>query len=110
MCVGCHDPTRPNPTQTHNQQPTKQQHNTTKNHNNRNNDNNFNSNDEYVAPAKAKAISRLATALCLELRSVALPLVAAWAIPDHVLRAPIGLGLHSGADVYREYLAAAGFE
>lgn len=47
-------------------------------------------NEEYLAPAKAKAISRLAGELCMQLRGVALPLVDAWAIPDHILRAPIG--------------------
>lgn len=109
-------------------------------------------NDEYVAPAKAKAISRLIRSLCSEvrrgraaqrraavvprpwwrvsscrsaglplaaalarsaalarplsllcpqIRSVALPLVAAWGVPDHILRAPIGLGTHSGVDIYK---------
>lgn len=53
-------------------------------------------NDEYVAPAKAKAISRLIVRLCAELRGVALPLVDAWAIPDFILRAPIGLA-HAGS-------------
>jgi len=96
-------------------------------------------NDEYVAPAKAKAIGRLIVRLCAELRGVALPLVDAWAIPDFILRAPIGLshagggsagasaaaaaamgmtgsgvgatgGPGSGAgDMYREYLNAVGF-
>ncbi|KXZ46313.1 hypothetical protein GPECTOR_45g183 [Gonium pectorale] len=73
-------------------------------------------NDEYIAPSKAKAISRLVMQLCGELRGVALQLVDAFAIPDAILRAPIGLGGGgSGAagpapDIYREYLAAAGFE
>ncbi|GLC47166.1 hypothetical protein PLESTB_001388100 [Pleodorina starrii] len=72
-------------------------------------------NDEYIAPSKAKAISRLVVSLCSELRGVALNLVDAFAIPDHILRAPIGLGGNGGAggpqpDAYREYLAAAGFE
>uniref|UniRef100_A0A383WGP6 Acyl-coenzyme A oxidase n=1 Tax=Tetradesmus obliquus TaxID=3088 RepID=A0A383WGP6_TETOB len=67
-------------------------------------------NDEYVAPAKAKAIQRLIVQLCSELRGVALPLVAAWGVPDHILRAPIGLGVHSGVDIYKEYLAAVGFD
>jgi acyl-CoA oxidase len=53
-------------------------------------------NDEYVAPAKAKAISRLIVRLCAELRGVALPLVDAWAIPDFILRAPIGLSHAAG--------------
>ena len=34
-------------------------------------------NDEYIAPSKAKAISRLVVSLCSELRGVALPLVRA---------------------------------
>jgi hypothetical protein len=41
------------------------------------------------------------------------PQVDAFAVPDHILRAPIGLG-GAGAgpppDVYREYLLAAGFD
>jgi hypothetical protein len=40
---------------------------------------------------QAKAIQRLIAALCSELRGVAVPLVDAFAIPDHILRAPIGL-------------------
>ncbi|GIL60959.1 hypothetical protein Vafri_15757 [Volvox africanus] len=72
-------------------------------------------NDEYIAPSKAKAISRLVVQLCSELRGVALNLVDAFAIPDHILRAPIGLGGNGGVggpqpDAYREYLAAAGFD
>lgn len=70
-------------------------------------------NDEYIAPSKAKAISRLVVTLCSELRGVALPLVNAFAIPDHILRAPIGLGGvpgTTGPDIYREYVAAAGFD
>ncbi|GIL69204.1 hypothetical protein Vretimale_12660 [Volvox reticuliferus] len=72
-------------------------------------------NDEYIAPSKSKAISRLVVQLCSELRGVALNLVDAFAIPDHILRAPIGLGGNGGIggpqpDAYREYLAAAGFD
>ncbi len=67
-------------------------------------------NDEFIAPGKAKAISRLIVSLCSELRGVALPLVNAWAIPDHILRAPIGLGAHSGVDMYKEYLHSVGFD
>lgn len=65
-------------------------------------------NDEYVAPEKAKAITRLIESLCSELRGVAVPLVDAFAIPDHILRAPIGLssGQH---DLFREYLQGVGF-
>ena len=40
---------------------------------------------------QAKAIQRLVEGLCSELRGVAVPLVDAFAIPDHILRAPIGL-------------------
>jgi hypothetical protein len=43
-------------------------------------------NDDYIAPEKAKAIHRLIQALCGELRGVAVPLVDAFAIPDHILR------------------------
>lgn len=69
---------------------------------------------DAVLPApslsQAKAIQRLIVQLCSELRGVALPLVAAWGVPDHILRAPIGLGVHSGVDIYKEYLAAVGFD
>ena len=66
-------------------------------------------NDDYIAPEKAKAIARTVEKLCAELRGVAVPLVDAFAIPDHVLRAPIALstGAH---DPYGEYLHAAGFD
>lgn len=65
-------------------------------------------NDDYVAPSKAKAIQRLCEELCLELRGVAVPLVDAFAIPDHILRAPIGLstGQHNP---YADYLHSIGF-
>jgi hypothetical protein len=29
---------------------------------------------------------------------------------DHILRAPIGLGVHNGVDIHKEYLAAVGFD
>ena len=66
-------------------------------------------NDDYIAPEKAKAIARTIERLCLELRGVAVPLVDAFGIPDHILRAPIALstGIH---DPYGDYLHAAGFE
>lgn len=38
---------------------------------------NLRSNEEYIAPSKAKAISRLIVTLCSELRGVALQLVRA---------------------------------
>ncbi len=42
---------------------------------------------------------------------VALPLVNAFAIPDHILRAPIGiLGGAGVTDIYKEYLLSAGFD
>ncbi|PRW59741.1 acyl-coenzyme A oxidase peroxisomal isoform B [Chlorella sorokiniana] len=62
-------------------------------------------NDDYIAPEKAKAIQRLIEALCSEVRGVAVPLVDAFAIPDHILRAPIGLST-TAVDPYSEYLAA----
>ncbi len=43
-----------------------------------------------------------------ELRGVAVPLCDAFAIPDHILRAPIGLAAGS-ADPYVQYLAAIGW-
>lgn len=44
----------------------------------------------------------------LQLRGVAVPLVDAFGIPDHVLRAPIGLA-SGAADPYGDYLHAVGF-
>jgi len=67
-------------------------------------------NEELVAPAKAKAIQKLVLVLCSELRGVAVPLVNAFGVPDHILRAPIGLGATAGVDMYKEYLHAVGFE
>ncbi|KAL6756864.1 acyl-CoA dehydrogenase/oxidase C-terminal [Haematococcus lacustris] len=68
-------------------------------------------NEEYIAPAKAKAIQRLLVDLYSELRGVAVPLVNAFGIPDHILRAPIGIQGDAGvADMYKEYLLAAGFD
>lgn len=66
-------------------------------------------NDDYIAPEKAKAIARTIERLCAELRGVAVPLVDSFAIPDHVLRAPIALstGVH---DPYADYLHSAGFD
>lgn len=43
-------------------------------------------------------------------RGVAVPLVNAFAIPDHILRAPIGLAGSGVSDMYKEYLLAAGFD
>lgn len=67
-------------------------------------------NQEYIAPAKAKAIQRLIVDLCSDLRGVAVPLVGAFGVPDHVLRAPIGLANTGSEDIYKEYLLAAGFD
>lgn len=43
-------------------------------------------------------------------RGVAVPLVNSFAIPDHILRAPIGLAGSGVSDMYKEYLLAAGFD
>lgn len=59
-------------------------------------------NEEYIAPSKAKAIQRLIVHLCQELRGVAVPLVSAFGIPDHILRAPIGLANTGASDIYKE--------
>jgi acyl-CoA oxidase len=67
-------------------------------------------NVDYVAASKAKAIQRLIVQLCSDLRGVAVPLVNAFAIPDHILRAPIGIGATAATDMYKEYLMAAGFD
>ena len=45
----------------------------------------------YVESGKAKAIRKLVTRLCEEVRHQALPLVDAFGIPDALLAAPIGL-------------------
>ena len=66
-------------------------------------------NDDYVAADKAKAISKELTQLRQKLRGAALPLVEAFAIPDHVLRAPIGVSSVL-TDPYRAYLRSTGFE
>ncbi|GBG72769.1 hypothetical protein CBR_g12337 [Chara braunii] len=62
-------------------------------------------NEEYLAPNKAKAIHRLVEYLCFEARGAAKELVDAFAIPDAMLRAPIGLN----ADQYAEYTQTVGF-
>jgi acyl-CoA oxidase len=66
-------------------------------------------NDDYVAPEKEKAIRKMIEHLCAELRGVALPLVDSFGIPDHILRAPIGLSSMGGFDPYGEYLSSVGF-
>lgn len=67
-------------------------------------------NDDYITPSKAKAIQRLVLEICSEIRGVAVPLVNAFAVPDHILRAPIGLSTAGAVDIYKEYLLSAGFE
>jgi acyl-CoA oxidase len=62
--------------------------------------------DDYVAAEKVKAINRLLERLRLEMRAQAVPLVDAFNIPDHILRAPIGL---SHQDPYDHYLEGAGW-
>lgn len=47
--------------------------------------------------------------LMAELRGVAVPLVDAFAIPDHILRAPIGLAAASSKNPYASYLQAIGW-
>jgi len=47
--------------------------------------------------------------LCGEIRGVAVPLVDSFGIPDHILRAPIGLSSMDGFDPYGEYLSSIGF-
>lgn len=66
-------------------------------------------NDDYVAPEKAKAIKRMIEKLCSELRGVCCPLVDAFAIPDFILRAPIGLST-AAKDPYAAYLQSIGWE
>jgi len=66
-------------------------------------------NEEYIAPSRAKAMEREVRALCAELRQVAEPLVAAFDIPDFVLRAPIGLHHTQEGSLFDEYLSAVGF-
>lgn len=45
----------------------------------------------YLESSKAKAIRKLVNQLCSEVRQQALPLVAAFAIPDELLAAPIAI-------------------
>ena len=62
-------------------------------------------NDDYVAAEKVKAINRLLEHLRMEMRSQAVPLVDAFNIPDHILRAPIGLQSQD----YTNYVEIAGW-
>ena len=54
------------------------------------------------------AVCLCSETLMEELRGVAVPLCDAFAIPDHILRAPIGLAAGS-TDPYAQYLAAIGW-
>ena len=65
-------------------------------------------NDDYIAAEKVKAIGRLIEDLCRELRDVAVPLVDSFAIPDHILRSPIGRSSYT-RDPYAEYLRSIGW-
>lgn len=70
-------------------------------------------NHEVIAPSKSKAIQKLLAKLCAELRTVAAPCVAAFNVPDDILRAPIGTTSFvdaQDAKLYDGYLKAAGFE
>lgn len=70
-------------------------------------------NHEVIAPSKSKAIQKLLAKLCAELRVIAGPCVTAFAIPDHILRSPIGTTQFvsaQDAQLYDGYLRAAGFE
>ena len=66
-------------------------------------------NEDYIAPEKEKAIRKLIEHLCGEIRDVAVPLVDSFGIPDHILRAPIGLSSMGGFDPYGAYLRSIGF-
>lgn len=70
-------------------------------------------NHEVIAPSKSKAIQKLLLKLCKDLRDIAGPCVAAFAIPDAILRAPIGTSTFVNAQdeqLYDGYLRAAGFQ
>jgi acyl-CoA oxidase len=70
-------------------------------------------NHEVIAPSKSKAIQKLLIKLYKELRSVAGQLVTAFAIPDIILRAPIGTTTFVNAQdtrLYDGYLQSAGFD
>lgn len=70
-------------------------------------------NHELIAPSKSKAIQKLIIKLCAELRATAASSVAAFAIPDEILRSPIGTSTFvasQDAHLYDGYLQAAGFD
>jgi acyl-CoA oxidase len=69
-------------------------------------------NHEVIAPSKSKAIQKLLAKLCAELRLIAPPCVDAFAVPDEILRAPIGTTKFVNAQdsqLYDGYLKAVGF-
>jgi acyl-CoA oxidase len=70
-------------------------------------------NHEVIAPSKSKAIQKLLLKLCNDLRNIAAPLVASFAIPDAILRAPIGTSTFVNSQdeqLYDGYLQATGFQ
>ena len=70
-------------------------------------------NHDMIAPSKSKAIQKLVAKLCDELRSVAGLCIDSFAIPDAILRAPIGTSTFtssSDSHIYDEYLRSAGFD
>ncbi|XP_010269210.1 PREDICTED: acyl-coenzyme A oxidase 2, peroxisomal [Nelumbo nucifera] len=62
-------------------------------------------NVDYVAPNKAKAIHKLTEYLSFQVRNIAREFVVAFDLPDHVLRAPIGLE----SEAYTHYTQYVGF-
>ena len=70
-------------------------------------------NHEVIAPSKSRAIQKVLTKLCAELRTLAAPCVEAFDVPDAILRAPIGTTAFVASQdshLYDGYLKAAGFE
>ncbi|GFZ18595.1 acyl-CoA oxidase 2 [Actinidia rufa] len=64
-------------------------------------------NVDYVAPNKAKAVHKLSEYLSFQVRNIAKELVDAFDLPDHVIRAPIGM--QSTAEAYSQYTQYVGF-
>jgi acyl-CoA oxidase len=58
--------------------------------------------EEYLSGSHAKMIRQLFVDQCKDLRTDAVPLVDAWAIPDFVIKAPIG---KYDGDIYPAYFA-----
>ena len=63
--------------------------------------------EEFNSARAAALLTDEVDALCAELRQEALVMVAAFDIPDHIIRAPIGLADSEAA--MRTYLHAVGF-